>query len=62
MQGHVDGVGTIVGREHSEHWDVVTIAVPADLIRYVVDKGSIAVDGVSPHRLGSADDAASRSA
>jgi len=47
VQGHVDGVGSIVGREHSEHWDVVTIAVPADLIRYVALKGSVAVDGVS---------------
>ncbi len=56
VQGHVDGVGTIVGREHSEHWDVVTIAVPADLIRYVALKGSIAVDGVSLTVSGVSDD------
>jgi riboflavin synthase len=47
VQGHVDGVGRIVDREHSEHWDVVTIAVPEQLLRYVALKGSIAVDGVS---------------
>ncbi|MFI6478016.1 riboflavin synthase [Nonomuraea sp. NPDC050663] len=47
MQGHVDGVGTILAREPGEHWDDVTVALPADLNRYVVEKGSIAVDGVS---------------
>jgi riboflavin synthase len=47
MQGHVDGVGAIVGRVPGEHWEVVRIALPADLARYVVEKGSIAVDGVS---------------
>lgn len=47
VQGHVDGVGTVVDREHSERWDVVTIAVPADLMRYLALKGSVAVDGVS---------------
>ena len=48
VQGHVDGVGRIVSRAPSEHWDVVTIALPdPDLTRYLVDKGSITVDGVS---------------
>jgi riboflavin synthase len=47
MQGHVDGVGAIVGRVPGEHWEVVRIALPTDLARYVVEKGSIAVDGVS---------------
>ena len=47
MQGHVDGVGAIIGRIPGEHWEVVRIALPADLARYVVEKGSIAVDGVS---------------
>jgi riboflavin synthase len=47
MQGHVDGIGRIVGRVPGEHWEVVRIALPADLARYVVEKGSIAVDGVS---------------
>lgn len=47
VQGHVDGTGTILARTPSEHWEVVRIAVPAGLARYVVEKGSIAVDGVS---------------
>ncbi|MFL6094798.1 MAG: riboflavin synthase, partial [Blastococcus sp.] len=47
MQGHVDGVGRILDRTSAEHWEVVRIAVPVDLARYVVEKGSIAVDGVS---------------
>ncbi|HTS98407.1 MAG TPA: riboflavin synthase [Streptosporangiaceae bacterium] len=44
VQGHVDGTGTIVSREP---WDVVRVSVPPGLARYVVQKGSIAVDGVS---------------
>jgi riboflavin synthase len=47
VQGHVDGVGTVVARTPSEHWEVVEIAMPPDLARYLVDKGSITVDGVS---------------
>ncbi|GGR53052.1 riboflavin synthase [Nocardioides luteus] len=47
VQGHVDGVGRIVSREPSEHWDVVTISIEPSLARYVVEKGSIAVDGIS---------------
>jgi len=47
VQGHVDGVGTVVSRSPSEHWDVVRVALPPELARYVVEKGSITVDGVS---------------
>jgi riboflavin synthase len=47
VQGHVDGVGTVISRSPSEHWDVVEISLPAHLSRYLVDKGSITVDGVS---------------
>jgi len=47
VQGHVDGVGEVLRREPSEHWEVVEVSVPADLARYLVDKGSITVDGVS---------------
>jgi riboflavin synthase len=47
VQGHVDGTGTIVGREPSEHWERVEISLPAELERYLVDKGSITVDGIS---------------
>ena len=47
MQGHVDGVGHVLARSAHEHWEVVRIALPAALARYVVEKGSVAVDGVS---------------
>ena len=47
VQGHVDGTGSVVRREPSEHWEVVEISLPAELSRYLVDKGSITVDGVS---------------
>jgi riboflavin synthase len=47
VQGHVDGVGTVQARNPSAHWDVVEVEAPAALLRYVVEKGSIAVDGVS---------------
>ena len=47
VQGHVDGVGTVVRRTPSEHWEVVEISMPPELARYLVDKGSITVDGVS---------------
>ncbi|WP_031162661.1 riboflavin synthase [Streptosporangium roseum] len=47
VQGHVDGTGVLLSREPDEHWEVVRISLPAELNRYVVEKGSIAVDGVS---------------
>jgi riboflavin synthase len=47
VQGHVDGVGNVVRRERGEAWDVVTVSIPDQLRRYVVEKGSIALDGVS---------------
>jgi riboflavin synthase len=47
VQGHVDGTGEIVSKAPSEHWTVVRVTLPADLDRYVVEKGSITVDGVS---------------
>ncbi len=47
VQGHVDAVGEVVARTPSEHWEVVEIAMPAELGRYLVDKGSITVDGTS---------------
>ncbi|MEW2083397.1 riboflavin synthase [Streptomyces sp. NPDC005283] len=47
VQGHVDGTGTIVERKPSENWEIVKISLPAGLSRYVVEKGSITVDGVS---------------
>ncbi len=47
VQGHVDGVGTVLTRTPAEHWEVVRISLPTGLARYVVEKGSITVDGVS---------------
>jgi riboflavin synthase len=47
VQGHVDGVGTVLSRTPSEHWEVVEVSLPRPLARYLVDKGSITVDGVS---------------
>lgn len=47
VQGHVDGTGRIVARSPSEHWEVVRIEIPAEVARYVVEKGSITVDGIS---------------
>ena len=47
VQGHVDAVGTVLERIPSEHWEVVRIGLPRHLSRYVAEKGSITVDGVS---------------
>ena len=47
VQGHVDGVGTVLERQPSEHWEVVTLGHDPALARYLVDKGSITVDGTS---------------
>ncbi|AKK11172.1 riboflavin synthase [Corynebacterium uterequi] len=47
VQGHVDGTAQVVSRQPSEHWEVVRVGLPADLRRYVVTKGSIAVNGTS---------------
>jgi riboflavin synthase len=47
VQGHVDGVGRVVAREPGEAWDVVTVRLPAGLGRYVVEKGSLCLHGVS---------------
>lgn len=47
VQGHVDGTGTVVSVSPSEHWTVVRIAIGDKLSRYLVEKGSITVDGVS---------------
>lgn len=47
VQGHVDGTGTVDDRTTDEHWELVRITLPRGLSRYVVEKGSITVDGVS---------------
>ena len=47
VQGHVDGVGTVLSRTPSENWEWVRVQIPAELAKYVVLKGSITIDGVS---------------
>ncbi|OLF19524.1 riboflavin synthase [Actinophytocola xanthii] len=47
VQGHVDGTGVVLSRSPSQHWDLVRIGLPRGLARYLVEKGSITVDGVS---------------
>ena len=47
VQGHVDGTGTLLSRTPGDGWQAVRFGMPAELARYVAEKGSIAVDGVS---------------
>jgi riboflavin synthase len=47
VQGHVDGVGEVVARVPGERWEVVRVSLPEPLRPYVVEKGSVAVDGTS---------------
>jgi riboflavin synthase len=47
VQGHVDATATILARDPGQDWEVVHISLPPQISRYVVEKGSIAVDGVS---------------
>ena len=47
VQGHVDGLGEVRDRIPSEHWEVVEISLPPQLAPYLVEKGSVTVDGVS---------------
>ena len=47
VQGHVDGTAGLIDRTPSENWHLLRFSLPADLARYLVEKGSITVDGVS---------------
>lgn len=47
VQGHIDGTGEVISRTPGERWEVVRISLPGQLSKYVVEKGSIAVDGTS---------------
>ena len=47
VQGHVDGVGRVAARTADGPWTILHIAPPAELLRYIIPRGSIAVDGVS---------------
>lgn len=59
VQGHVDGIGTIVSRQPASDWETVRISVPARLACYVVLKGSVAIDGISLTVSGLSDDVGS---
>jgi riboflavin synthase len=45
--GHVDGVGEVISREPSDNWEWVRVSIPKELMKYVVLKGSITLDGIS---------------
>jgi riboflavin synthase len=47
VQGHVDGTGQILARVPGDRWEIVQLSLPPQLSRYVVEKGSITIDGVS---------------
>jgi riboflavin synthase len=47
VQGHVDGVGEVIENSTGEKWNKLVIRIPQHLAKYVVNQGSIAIDGVS---------------
>ena len=47
VQGHVDGTATITERRPGDRWEEVRLAIPPELAPFVVEKGSICLDGVS---------------
>jgi riboflavin synthase len=47
VQGHVDATAAVISRSPGDKWDVVRISLPREVARYVVEKGSICVDGIS---------------
>jgi riboflavin synthase len=57
VQGHVDGTGAVLARRPASDWETVRISIPAELARYVVHKGSVAVDGISLTVSGLGEDA-----
>lgn len=47
VSGHVDGLGEVVGKEQDDNAIWVSIAAPKNILKYVIEKGSIAIDGIS---------------
>ena len=47
VQGHVDGIGNVIENSPGEKWNKFVIRVPKNLTKYIVNQGSIAIDGVS---------------
>lgn len=56
VQGHVDGTGVIAARDDADSGTTITITLPGGLARYLVEKGSITVDGISLTVVEAADD------
>jgi riboflavin synthase len=56
VQGHVDGTGVIASRDDADSGTTLTVTLPAGLARYLVEKGSITVDGISLTVVEAADD------
>lgn len=59
VQGHIDGVGSVIAREAGDRWERFVVSVPEHLMKYVVAQGSITIDGVSL-TVGSIDDDSSQ--
>lgn len=55
VQGHIDGVGTVITCQPGEKWERLDVRVPEELLKYIVPQGSITIDGVSL-TVGSIDD------
>jgi riboflavin synthase len=47
VSGHVDGIGEVIEKEHLNRFTLFTIAIPESLDRYIIEKGSVAIDGIS---------------
>ncbi|MUP37129.1 riboflavin synthase [Labilibaculum euxinus] len=47
VSGHIDGLGEVVGREQDDNAIWVSIAAPGNILKYIVEKGSVAIDGIS---------------
>jgi riboflavin synthase len=47
VQGHVDGVGTLLSREPGDNWELLHFEAPSQIAKYLVEKGSVTVNGVS---------------
>ncbi len=47
VSGHIDGFGEVVGTKHDDNAIWVTISAPTNILKYIIEKGSIAIDGIS---------------
>lgn len=47
VSGHIDGIGTVIEKQEEDNATLITIATSKDILKYVIEKGSIAIDGTS---------------